>query len=68
MKNCFFKASLNIMSFITETAVSCSILSVKNTNILFEFAVKIRNVIFVKLQNMMIIIVFSEINQTNIVV
>src|SRR5438552_3952219 len=66
MKNYSFKISSNIMSFITKTAVSCSVSSIKNTDILHESVIKIRNVIYVQFQNTIIIIVFFKINQKNI--
>ena len=66
MKNYFFKASSNTVSFITETIVSHSALNVKSTEILHRSAVKIRNAISVQFQSMIITAVFFKMNQTNI--
>ncbi len=62
MKNYSFKMSSNTVNFITKTAVSYNVLNVKNTNTSYKFVIKIRNVISVQFQSMMIITVFSETN------
>ena len=62
MKNYFFKASSNIMSFITEIIILYSVLNIKNINILHESVIKIRNAISVQFQNTMITAVFFETN------
>ena len=68
IKNYSFKTSLNIVSFITKTAVSYSVLSIKNMSTSYKSVIKIRNAVSVQFQNMMIIIVSFKTNQTNIII
>ena len=48
-----------------KTAVSCSVSSIKNMSILYEFAVKIKSMISVQFQSMMITAVSFRTNQTD---
>ena len=51
-----------------KIVVSYNASSIKNMNTLYKFAVKIRNIIFMQFQNMMITAMFFEMNWTDIVI
>ena len=66
MKNYSFKVSLNIVSFITEIIILYNASNIKNTDTLYKFVIKIRSMISVQLQSMMIITMSFKMNQTDI--
>jgi len=60
MKNFSFRVSFSSVSCIMKTADSCSASSVRSTDILQRYIMQHRNVIYVLLQNMMIMTVISD--------
>ena len=47
MKNYFFKASLNIISFIIKITILHNILNIRNIDTSHKFIIKIKNMVFI---------------------
>ena len=68
MRDYYFKASLNIASYIMEIIISRNTLSIKNMGTQPKFIVKTRNVVSARHQSMIIIAISSKTSQAGIII